>query len=240
MKGILIAMLASSLFAASVPLVQAQATTNFVTLDRETRTFLRTSLEDKWFKKENLASTLLGGALAIAGGFAATILAHTLQARRKRRTELEFSRNLLRLLRCELEALREIYDTGIGKLLNELPDGKLFMYRLALTEDWFSMFNTNAVHLGRIEGELSRQIIKVYALMKRLIEEYRINNGYIKEFDDATAESCFRPGDSQVAGKLKWIQELICAQTARIKEADRVLKTATDELFTSLDQRGIE
>jgi hypothetical protein len=188
----------------------------------------------------NFASTLLGGALAIAGGFAATFLAHNLQARRKRREALEFSKNLLRLLRCELEAVREIYDTGIGKLLNELPNGKLFMYRLALTEDWFSIFNTNAVHLGRIEAELSRQTIKVYALMKRLIEEYRINNVYIKEFDDATAESRLRAGDAQVAAKLQWIQDLIRVQTTRIKEADRALKTGTDELFTSLEQRGIK
>jgi hypothetical protein len=240
MKRVFIVILVATVFAGGAIFVQAQTNNTVLTLDDETRTFLRTALQDKWFKKENLVSTLLGGALAIAGGFAATWLAHSLQARHKRREEVEFSKNLLRAIRCELEALQGIYDAGIGKRLNELKEGQMFVFRLGLTQDWFTVFDSNAVHLGRIEGEVSRQIVTVYARLKQVIEEYRINNEYIKELAESTTESRLQPFSNLALMRKQQVEQLMLFQAKKIKEADQALKVDTSKLFAMLDQRGIK
>jgi hypothetical protein len=196
--------------------------------------------EVKWFKKENFFSTLVGGAVAIAGGLAATWWSHKLQARHQRLEDSEFSENVLRAIRRELEALGEIYAKGIGKALHEVPEGKPLSQSLALTQEWFTVFNSNAVHLGKIEGELSERIIIVYARTKHVIEEFRINNNFIEHLNEATAELRVRPRDEFISGKLQMLQEMMLLQVKRIRQSDQALKTASEELFALFDRRGIK
>jgi len=219
--------------------VSAQTNSITLTLDQETRPFLRSAEEDKWFKKENFASTVLGGVLAIAGGLAATLWADNLQARRKRREDAEFSENVIRAIRREIEAIQEIYNKGIGGRLRECPKGQRFPFWLGMTQNWFTVFDSNAVNLGKIEGELSRQIITVYIRMKQLIEEFRINGEYLKWLKEATAELQRRPMEASIIGQYKDIEGLMLSQVTRMQECDQALKAAADELFNLLNQRGI-
>lgn len=207
----------------------AQTTQTTVTFDDETRKFLANLFHDTWFKKETIGSTVLGGLLAIAGGVAAATIAELLRATHKKRDEAEFCKNLLRAIRCEVDALHQIHNTGIGKAINEVKDGELFMMRLALTEDWFTVFSSNAANLGRLEGEVSLQIVTVYMLMKKLIEQYRINNKYLDELDV-----------NQNMGRASQIQGNMISQVPRIKEADVQLKKAKLKLIELLDARGIK
>jgi len=220
-------------------LAEVQTKTNLLTFDDECRAYLKSALDDKWFKRSTFVSTLLGGALAIAGGFAATWLAHNLRARHERQEKSEFSKNLLRSIRCEVEVLREIYEAGIGKRLNEVEDGKPFLFWLGLTQDWFKVFDSNAVHLGRIEGEVSRQIVTVYARARQLIEEFRINNVYLKEFNEILIHVQQHPLDGPNVAKKQQFERMMLFQANKIKEADKLLKSDTDRLFALLDQRAI-
>jgi hypothetical protein len=240
MKPLFVFVIVALTFVGCVVATSAQTNSISLNLDPEVRTFLKSAAEDKWFKKENFASTLLGGALAITGGLVATWWAHKLQARRKQIEDAEFSNNVLRAIRRELEALQEIYDKGIGKALKKVPEGKPFLLWLGLTQEWFTVFNSNAVHLGKIEGEISRQIITVYARVKGLIEEFRINNEYLKQLNEVVAESRIRPMDGSVLGKLKMFQDVMLFQAKKIKESDQALKVSTEELFALLNQRGIK
>ncbi len=112
---------------------RAQTNTLSVKLDEETRRLLRDATTDHWFHKDSFTSTLLGGVLALAGVLAASLYAHSLQKSHERLEKAEFAANVLRAIRCELEALTDIYDQGIGAHLKEVTEGQIFPYSLALT-----------------------------------------------------------------------------------------------------------
>ncbi len=110
----------------------------------------------------------------------------SLERRRKdRETEFQelFAKNVLRAIRCELEALDELYYAGIGKDLANTADGKPLKVRFALTQDFYTVFNANAVNLGKVDSKIAKQAIKVYALVKGQVENLRINNILLDESD---------------------------------------------------------
>jgi hypothetical protein len=211
-----------------------------VQLDDETRNLLKEANSDKWFKKDALFSTLVGAAIAILGGLIATYWAHQLQAAHKKQQDREFADNVLRAIRFELEALMQVYDQGIGAHLNQVPEGQFLKWRLALSEDWFTVFNANAVHLGNIEGDLSRRIVVIHLMIKKVVEEFRINNKYLTELERLSEEALHKPGDGSIPGKLQFLHGLLVREVSQIKEPAKVLRAATEELFTLLDQRGIK
>jgi hypothetical protein len=185
-------------------------------------------------------STVLGGALAIAGGLGAVMYAERFQKRRKLEEDEEFRANVLRAIRCELIAIREVYDQGIGAKLKEVPDGQFLHVWLGLTQDWFTVFDANAVHLGRIHGDISRQIISVYTRSKQLIEEFRINNEYLRMISQANIQLQAHAGHLTAEATLKEIQKLAVDQTGKIKAVDARLKAEVQGLMALLEQRGIK
>jgi len=119
--------------------------------------------------------------------------------------------------------------------------------RLALTEDWFTIFSANAAHLGRIDADISHRIIACYALLKALIEEFRINNDYLLTFAEIEREQELSGNwieivkqSLSVSERKKQIQAILVAQFARIQNSEQALKTAVNELFAVLDERGIK
>ncbi len=102
---------------------------------------------------------------------------------RETQTRNEFANNVLRAIRCELEALDDLYYAGIGADLTKTAEGSPLKVRFALDEDFFTVFNSNAVHLGKIDSRIAKEIVKVYALVKGQVENLRINNILLDEFD---------------------------------------------------------
>lgn len=232
-KRFIIAILSFLALGGGITILHAQANQVVLKLDDETKKILTNSLQDTWFKKETFTSTVLGGLLAIAGGFAATLYAYKLESNYKRQQEADFCKNLLRAIRCEVEALHQTYDTGIGKILNETKDGHPFLWRLGLTEDWFTVYSSNAANIGRLEGKVALQIITVYVLIKKLIEQYRINNVYLNELEASEREP-------QIVGRANRIKQNMISHLVRIKEADRELKDAKRKLTEMFDERGVK
>jgi hypothetical protein len=218
----------------------AQTNALSVRLDDETRQFLRESTTDHWFKRDAFVSTVLGGTLAFVGGLVAVIYAERSQKRRKLEGDEEFRANVLRAIRCELIAIREVYDQGIGAKLSEVPDGQLFPLRLGLTQDWFTVFEANAVHLGNIDGNISRTIIGVYTLSKQLIEEFRINNEYLLLIAQAEIQVQAHPMHLTAEATLKNIQNNAVYQAGKIKAVDKKLKDEVQALIALLDRKGIK
>ena len=218
--------------------INAQTNLLSVKLDATTQNLLREATKDKWL--ETWLFTVLGGILAAGAGILQSWHSHRQATRQRNLDDKEFADNILRAIRRELESLQSIYNKGIGARLEQLPGGQFFPYRLGLTQEWFTVFNSNAIHLGRIEGETSRRIVAVYITMKWLIEEYRINNDYLSRLEQAEIESRLRPGDNLISGRLPFIQQIMVSQAGRIRETDQRLKGAVVELFARLDQRGIK
>lgn len=172
--------------------------------------------------------------------FRSTWLSHRLAARHTRQREAQFQVNVVRAIRCELEVMAECYDKSIGQFVKSVPEGQIFPVRFSLTQDWFAVFNANAAHLGRIDAELSRRIIRVYSLLKGLIEDFTINNEGLKMLERAEDDRRIRPTDKSVAEGIARLQYQLTRQAERIRESERVLKEAVDELLALLDRRGFK
>jgi len=217
------------------------AQTNALSVRRadETRQPRRQST-DHSFWKDPLVSTVLGGALAAAGGLVAVKYAERSRKRRKLEEDAEFRANVLRAIRCELIATGEVYDQGIGAELKKVPDGQLFPVRVGLTQGPFTVFNANAVHLGKIDGDTSRQIIGVYIRSKQLIEEFRINNDHLQEIAQAEIQLQALSGHLTAKASLERTRELAVAQARKIKEVDAKLKVEVQELIALLHPKEIK
>jgi hypothetical protein len=163
------------------------------------------------------------------------------QRRKNRETQRssEFANNVLRAFRFELESLSALYQKGMGSRLTPLKEGEILFVSFALSEDWMTVYNANAAHLGVIEGTISRKIITVYSLLKGLIEEYRINNSLISELRDLNVGYSPNVVDKSIGARLQATSSMAVQQAGRIKEADAALKTAYTELISTLDARGI-
>ena len=139
---------------------------------------------------------------------------------RQREQEIGFQRNVLRAIRCELESLGTIYASDIGATVSRLVDGQILETRLALSQDWFTVFTANAAHLGRIDQpETSRHIVGVYALLKGLIEEFRINNDYLIQRAQVEFEIRQREGELHLKEKKKTVEGWLVGQAIRIKQS---------------------
>ncbi|MDB6057191.1 MAG: hypothetical protein JWO95_1035 [Verrucomicrobiales bacterium] len=152
-----------------------------IRLDDSGTALLKDATADKWFKKDLFISSLLGAAVAIFAGWCA----HLIGVQHKRQEDRDFVRNVLKSIEAELEALGEIFNRGIGGQLKESKDG-MFLVRLALSQNYFTVFEANALHLGKIDPKTAKSIISVYITMKALIENFRINNDYIQMYDAVT------------------------------------------------------
>ena len=159
---------------------------------------------------------------------------------REEQREKQFSDNVLKAIRCELEALGPIYEQGIGGHVAPLVDGQILETRLALTQDWFAVFAANAIHLGRLDGKLSRRIVAVYALLKLLIEEFRINNDYLAAKEKVASEIRERPNEIHLQQRQQGLHKWMVQQAIRIKRTEVLAKAAVAELVELLDEAGIK
>lgn len=177
--------------------------------------------------------------------------------RKERETQArnEFSKNVLRAIRCELEALDELYYAGIGSDLTKTEDGSPLKVRFALSEEFYTVFNSNAVHLGKVDAQIAKQIVKVYMLVKAQIENLRINNTMLDELDrleelragllrNVFSSSIEEKTAAQIQGaglaaRKEAIQKHLVAHSHRLKGAQSALKKEFSALCSLLDAAGI-
>lgn len=217
-------------------LSHAQTNAVKVTLDEQSYDLLKAATEDSWFRKDVLGSTVLGAVLAIVSGVAANYFSHRWDAKKAQIEENEFRLNLLRAIRCELEVAGNLFDNGIGKHIQQLKENEILFAKLFLSQDWFVVFNTNAAHFGKLNGDISRRIITVYAMMKELIEYLRINNEYLDRRDDLQRNSSDLTTRMQQGNLDRWMID----HAKRIKSVTAQLKAETEVVYDILDKQGIK
>lgn len=164
------------------------------------------------------------------------------ESRRKDRetqSRNEFERNVLSAIRRELEALSQIYDNGIGAEFAKVADGQIFEMRLGLTQDWFTVFNANAVHLGRIDREISKRVVMIYVLLKSLIEEYRINNDYVTDWEQITIGRRQNSTDQFLVQRQHQRHEWMVLQVKKIRTVETKMRAQVKELYELLDKRDV-
>jgi hypothetical protein len=208
----------------------AQTNAIAVKLDDKTQEILQGATSDHWL--ETFASAFLGGIMAIAAAW----IAFRWQICKEKNEQKEFNLRVLEAICCEVKTLREIYDEGSGKMLKEHKAGEPFFRWLHISQEHFTVFESNAEHIGRIDSELAKQIIVVYELMKLMIESFGVNSRYIGELEKINAFLRTDEKNPHLLQQRKWYWDQLVYQAEILKKLDARMGAAADKLFSGFDQ----
>lgn len=139
---------------------------------------------------------------ALAGGVIAglfTLLGVVVQANVTRKHQDEQSaaivRDWLSALHDEAKTLWNSYMEGIGAQIEALADGQPFLWFYPVTQEYFTVYASNATLIGRVTNPSLRQrIVKAYALARSIIDAYRLNNVYVEKFEQFSWMDIQQPG----------------------------------------------
>lgn len=135
---------------------------------------------------DNLLSGLLG---SIVGGLCSVgaVWFQSTQTRADQRVaEKRIIRSYLLSLRTEVETLWKRYEETAGQLVTSLGLNQPLLGFWPVTHDYFTVYNTNAFLLGRVEDdELRTLIVRTYNLAKGIVDSFRMNNEMNSKLENA-------------------------------------------------------
>jgi hypothetical protein len=171
-------------------------------------------------------SALIG---AVVGGFftlKATDKAIREENAKENRQEEKEVQNLLDALGVEIKTLWDFHMKRIGEKVEQLPEGEALMQYYPLTQDYFTIYNSNAAAIGRIKDPILREsIVITYNKCKKVVDGFKFNNDLIQSYKND------RNGGTS-------IQETALKDFSRIiKEDHYELKGYIDELLALLKIR---
>lgn len=144
----------------------------------------------------NFISGLVGAAI----GGAATLVGAKWQlseaeAGQKKREDKHHAA-ILRAIHDELETLWDHYLKTVGNQIAALPKDKPFNAYWPVSNDYFVVFNSNAVFLGHIEdSDLRKSLIVAYSAAKGLVDSFRLNNAMVEKLELAHQAAALNPND---------------------------------------------
>jgi len=132
-----------------------------------------------------IIGALVGGYMSRKASLEATEQAHknTIELQEKERKQT--IKSLLRAIFDEITTLWERYMWSIGEELEKLPKGKPLLLYYPITQEYFTIYNSNASLIGSIQDSYLRSyIVKTYYKAKSLIDSYRMNNDYLRIYEN--------------------------------------------------------
>ena len=140
----------------------------------------------------------------------------------------------------EISVVWELYQRELGPLIEPLADGEPLMVHYPLTQDYFTVYNSNAALIGHIEdSEIRTLIIQVYARGRGLIDSYKFNNEMLVKYENLCA--LFNDTQKDVHNLHAQITlDTIRAYAAKLKLGHFELKSLTNKLLDLLRKSGID
>ena len=133
----------------------------------------------------SLISAIIGG--LIAGGFSllAVSATHKNDLKKKQKQEETLLEEFLASIRVEIDTLWNRYMAVIGKTLEDLPNNQPLLFFYPVTQDYFTIYESNATLIGKIQDrDLSKLLVNTYLQAKGLIDSYRMNNELVQKFEN--------------------------------------------------------
>lgn len=129
------------------------------------------------------ASALIG---AVIGGFAtlrATDRAIRVENAKEARNEEKELQNMLDSLGVEIDTLWTFHMARVGAMVEALtPDTALEFY-YPLTQDYFTVYNTNAGKIGSVkDAKLRKAIVVCYNKCKKVVDGFKYNNEIFRDY----------------------------------------------------------
>jgi hypothetical protein len=93
---------------------------------------------------------------------------------------------VIQAIYAELISLAEIYRNEFLEEWEKFSSGETFSTYYPITQDYFTVYNSNAFLIGQIpDDELRAAIVKAYVLAKGLIDSHLMNNRLLDDYGQA-------------------------------------------------------
>ena len=219
-----------SVFLIGVQVAVAQMKAIPIKLDDKTQKILQDATSDHWL--EMCASAFLGGIMAVIAAW----VGFRWQTRKEEKGEKEFNLRVLEAICYEVKILQAIYDEGAGKLLKEHKAGEPFFRWLHISQQHFTVFESNAEHIGKIDSELAKRIIAIYELMKLMVENFGVNSRYLANLDQLNSLLRANPNDQNLLRDKQFCWNQLIQQAELLKKVDGQLLVAANDLFAEFEK----
>jgi len=186
-----------------------------------------------------LWSSGLGALIGSALTLLATYLSFKWQRTHQEEKEQEMLLGILQAIHDEIETLWDNYIDGIGHQLEALADGQPLNMYWPVTQEYFTVYNTNAFFIGRIQdNDLRKLIVSTYSRARGLIDTYRLNNDLVQKHEHAFW--IFQETQNQVhKANAAAYYAAVTNYAKALKKGHSIVKQQVQELLRELRKRGV-
>lgn len=131
-----------------------------------------------------LVGALVGG--CITGFFTLVGVSRTYKndVKRLNKVEAALLQGFYRAVLTEIETLWTYYQETMGHVVESLTTGNPLAYYYPVTQDYFTVYRSNANLIGRIPNRRLREIIvKTYIGTQALVDSYKMNNELVARLE---------------------------------------------------------
>lgn len=188
---------------------------------------------------DNLLSTGIGAIIGSSLSLLGVWISHRLNRSHQENKDQQMILGVMQALHDEIESLWENYLQGVGNQIEVLPDDKPLALYWPVTQDYFTVYTTNAFFIGRIaDHDLRKLIVSTYSKARGLIDSYRLNNDFFQKFEHA--HWLFQETKNPAHEKSAKSQFMTLTNYAKsIKKAHEEVKKQVQDLLRALRKAGV-
>ena len=135
---------------------------------------------------DTLWSSGIGALVGSVLTLIATYLSYHLQRSHQEEKDQQMLHGILQAIHDEIETLFDSYMDNIGNQIEALPDNQPLNMYWPVTQDYFTIYNSNSFFIGRVKDhDLRKQIVLTYSKARGLIDSYRLNNDLVQKHEHA-------------------------------------------------------
>lgn len=182
--------------------------------------------------ESSLFAAILGG--GISGGLTYFGVHATIKHEQRKVADAETQavRAFRKAILTELQSILSHYLESVGNELGKHTKDQPFMVYYQASEDYFTIFNSNAHLIGKVEDDALRsEIVRTYSRAKGLLDSLRLNNSFVRgyeEFHEKARHSRQSPDEQkrdQYLFQLKqYIPRLLTQHTEFVQHAEALIR----------------
>lgn len=181
-----------------------------------------------------LISTGVGALVGSVLTLVATLISHYLQCSNQKKKENALIHGFLQSIHAEIETLWDVYQDGMGNHIEVLEDGQPLNYYYPITQEYFAVYATNAILIGKVKDhDLRKNIISTYTKAKGLIDSYRMNNDLVHKYEQSYWR--FHETDATIhKANMKAHHQSLVKYAKELKETHHAVKGKVQDLLREL------
>lgn len=178
-----------------------------------------------------LLGAVVGGLFSLRAGRKA----HLFELAKERKREEREVQNMLDSLGVEIGTLWFFHMARVGAMVESLPQGGAFEFYYPLTQDYFTVYNTNAGKIGAVkDAKLREAIVVCYNKCKKIVDGFKYNNELYREYTEAQ----MRPANTPDHAAYVQAKHKALVEYAKIVVEDHYeVKGYVEKLLKLLDER---